>query len=55
MYLKRLVRMLAMYLAGEITLGSFRQSLRPAQVCVLHVGGGMVFCDSATEDMFFGN
>lgn len=38
---------------GKILWISFKMGLRPGQISILAVGGGMFFCDQETEDMFF--
>lgn len=52
-YGKRVIRMTDLLLTGKILWISYKMGLRPGQISVLAVGGGMLFCDQETEDMFF--
>ena len=52
-YGKRVIRMTDLLLTGKIPWISYKTGLRPGQIYVLAVGGGMLFCDQETEDMFF--
>jgi hypothetical protein len=38
---------------GQIVWLSYKMALRPGQISVLAAGGGLVFCEQETEDMFF--
>ena len=51
--IKRLLRMVPMFIQGEVTWMSFMASLRMNQRSVCLVGGGMVFCDREAERIFF--
>lgn len=52
-YGRRVIRMTAMLLKGQVMWISYKMALRPGQISVLATGGGMVFCDQETENMFF--
>jgi hypothetical protein len=52
-YGKRVARMTSMLAKGQIVWLSYKMALRPGQISVLAAGGGLVFCEQETEDMFF--
>jgi len=52
-YGRRVIRMTGLLATGKILWISFKMGLRPGQISILAVGGGMFFCDQETEDMFF--
>lgn len=51
---RRFRRMGAMLLGGEISFHSFRIAMRPDTIAVCRTHGGMVFCEPATEAVYFG-
>lgn len=52
-YGKRLIRMTTLLAKRQVRWIDYKMALRPGQVSVLAAGGGMLFCDQETEDMFF--
>lgn len=49
----RVLRMTRLLLARDVSVGSWVKSLRLSQHAVCARGGGMVFCDEATEREYF--
>jgi hypothetical protein len=52
-YGRRVIRMTSLLATGKVQWISYKMSLRPGQISVLAIGGGMIFCDEETEALFF--